>query len=86
MKVIKFFSKSCPPCKKLSPITKEIAAEYPEVEWLGVDIEKERELAQQFGVRSVPTMVFVKNNEEVDRLVGLVPKKEIEERVFLLME
>ena len=85
-KVLKFYSKTCPPCKALSPITKEIAEENPEVNFIGVDIDVDRDSVQKYGIKGVPTLVFLRNDQEVDRLVGLRSKAEIQELVFLLLE
>lgn len=84
--VIKFFRTDCPPCKAQSPWTKQIAEENPEVEWVGINAQENRVMATKFKVKSVPTLVFMKNGEEVNRIVGLSSKKEIEESVFLLLE
>lgn len=85
-KVLKFYSQTCPPCKALSPITKEISEENPEVDFQGIDIGVDQEAVQKYGIKSVPTLVFLKHGQEVDRLVGLQTKQAIEERVFLLLE
>jgi thioredoxin 1 len=84
--VLKFYRKDCPPCKALSPITKEIASENPEVQFLGINTREDIETAKDYDIRSVPTLVFVKDGIEVARLVGSQSKKVIEENVFLLLE
>lgn len=84
--VLKFYGKQCAPCKAMSPITKEIAEENPEVAFIGIDVHEDQEAVQKYRIKSVPTLVFLKNDKEVDRIIGLVSKQEIEERVFLLLE
>lgn len=84
--VLKFYSTTCPPCKKLSPITKQIAKENPEVSFIGIDIKESIETTKDYEVKSVPTLIFIKDGEEVNRLIGLKSKKEVEESVFLLLE
>ena len=61
----------CQPCKQLAPIMDEVANEVPVRK---VDIDNEPTLAQQYGVRSVPTIVLVENGNEKERLVGVQPK------------
>lgn len=71
VKVIKFSADWCGPCQTLSPIVKEIAAEFPDVEFQYVDVDENPALAQQFSVASIPTMVFLKDGVEQKTLVGL---------------
>ena len=86
--VLKFYAKWCAPCKRLSPITKEIAEENPDVKFTGVNIDDSNvsETMKKHSIKSIPTLIFLKNGQEVDRIVGGASKKEIEERVFLLQE
>lgn len=72
MKQLLYFTSSwCQPCKQLAPIMDEVANEVPVRK---VDIDNEPTLAQQYGVRSVPTIVLVENGNEKERLVGVQPK------------
>ena len=77
--VVDFYADWCGPCKALAPMLEEFAAEQNEVAVAKVDIEKSPELAAKFGVRSIPTLVLMKNGSEANRLVGGPPKSMLRE-------
>ena len=82
--VIKFTASFCPPCKSMEPIDQEIANTYRDkmaFMKLNMEEEKGKNLAVKFGVSSVPTYVFVKNNKEVARKVGAWSKEDFEDSV-----
>ena len=69
-----FWASWCGPCKMLSPTVEAIAQEYDGKVLVGkVNVDEEPELARQFGVMSIPTVVFLKNGVEFDRKVGVMP-------------
>ena len=68
----------CHPCKALEPSIDAIAAEYGDRITVGrLDVDESRQVAQQFGIMSVPTVIFVKGGKEVHRFVGVQPKEKI---------
>ncbi len=72
--MVDFWASWCGPCKMLSPLVEEIGAQYEGKALIGkVNVDEEPELARQFGVMSIPTMVFLKNGREFDRKVGVMP-------------
>jgi len=72
MKQLMYFTAAwCGPCRQLGPIMNEVANEVPVRK---VDVDNEPNIAQQYGVRSVPTIVLVENGNEKERLVGVQPK------------
>ena len=72
--VVDFWADWCGPCKMLSPTVEAIAQEYDGKVLVGkVNVDEEPELARQFGVMSIPTVVFLKNGVEFDRKVGVMP-------------
>lgn len=76
--MIDFFATWCGPCKMLSPILEQIANEGEvDVAIAKLDIDESLEIAKQFGVMSVPTVIIFKNGDEVERLVGLKQKSQI---------
>lgn len=78
--VIDFWAEWCGPCKKLSPIVDELAAEYEgTVDIYKCDVEECDEACEKFGIRNIPTVVFVKNGEVVDRHVGTAKKDQLKE-------
>ena len=80
MKTIKYFTATwCGPCKAFKPIMNEIASEGNSVEF--IDVDEQQNIAVQYGVRSVPTVVIEENGNEVDRFIGALPKQTILEKV-----
>ena len=80
MKTIKYFTATwCGPCKVFKPVITEIASEGHSVEF--IDVDQEQNKAQQYNVRSIPTVVIEENGVEVDRFVGAQPKHIVLERL-----
>ena len=80
MKTVKYFSATwCGPCQTFKPIMKEIASEGHSVQF--IDIDQQGNLAQQYNVRSVPTIVFEQNGTEVNRLIGATSKQVVLENL-----
>jgi len=76
--VVDFFATWCGPCKKLSPTLDEVSEELDEqVNIVKVDVDESEDLAMDYGIRSVPTVLFFKNGQQVDKFVGALPKSEI---------
>lgn len=76
--VVDFFATWCGPCKKLSPPLDEVSEELGEqVNIVKVDVDESEDLAMDYGIRSVPTVLFFKNGQQVDKFVGALPKSEI---------
>lgn len=78
--LVDFFATWCGPCKMLSPILEKVEEESNgEYNIVKVDIDESYDLAKKFGIMSVPTMIVFKNGEEVEKLIGLRQKNQIEE-------
>ncbi len=75
--LLDFYADWCGPCRMVSPIVEEIAAEHPEILVGKVNVDEEQELAQAFGVISIPMLALVKNGEVVRQIVGARPKAQI---------
>ena len=73
--VVDFTAEWCPPCKVVAAILDELAPRYAGRVRIGaVDVDREPALAQQFGVRSMPTLVLVRDGREVGRVIGSRPR------------
>lgn len=84
--VIDFWATWCGPCKRLGPIIEEIAFEYDGKAIVGkCDIEENDDLTEKFGIMNVPTVVFLKDGKEVDRVVGLAMKNVYQEKINALL-
>lgn len=80
--VIDFWAVWCGPCRILSPTVDELAMEYEGRATVAkCNVDDCEEIAAQFGVRNIPTLVFVKNGAIVDRTVGVLPKKDIAAKI-----
>lgn len=80
--VIDFYADWCGPCKVIAPILEELAAEYDgEIYVYKIDTEKEQELAAAFGIRSIPTLLFVPMNGEPQMARGALPKGTLKEAI-----
>ena len=76
--LIDFYADWCVPCKMLSPIVEQVASENTNVKVVKINIDDEQDLAINYGVMSIPTLVVIKNGQETDRVVGLIEKSEVE--------
>ncbi len=84
--VIDFWATWCGPCRRVAPIMEELAEEYAgRVAIAKCDIEENDELAEQFQIMSVPTILFFKNGQLADKLVGAAPKDDIKKRIDALL-
>lgn len=85
--LIDFYTTWCGPCKRIAPILEELAEKYDgQIYIYKVDTEKERELAQAFGIRSIPTLLFCPMGEAPQMAKGALPKEtfvEVIEKVLL---
>ena len=75
--LIDFFATWCGPCRMVSPIVDEIAEERGDIKVCKVDVDREPELAQAFGVASIPTLVVMKGGKVADKAVGMRSKRAI---------
>ena len=75
--LVDFNATWCPPCQALHPILEEMAEESDDYKIVSVDIDDEDALAEQYEVSSIPCLVVFKDGEEVDRKIGLQPKKRL---------
>ena len=75
--LLDFWAEWCGPCMMLSPIVDEIANENGEITVGKINVDDAPELAQAYDVSSIPTLVVIKNDKEVNRSVGVIPKSQI---------
>jgi thioredoxin 1 len=84
--VVDFWAPWCGPCRMVAPILEELASEYGEkIVVAKVNTDDNPQWAMKYGVQGIPTMLFVKDGELVDRMVGAAPKPFIQQRVDKLL-
>lgn len=80
--VVDFWAEWCGPCRMVGPIIEELATEYEGKAIVGkVNVDENDEIPGEFGIRSIPTILYFKGGELVDKLVGAASKNTIEEKL-----
>ena len=75
--LLDFWAPWCGPCRMVAPIVEEIADERPDIKVGKINVDEEAELASQFGIMSIPTLVVIEKGEIVNRAIGARPKEAI---------
>ena len=84
--VVDFWATWCGPCRMVAPIISELAEKYDGKITVGkCDVEEAEDLAMEFGIRNIPTILFFKGGEVVDKLVGAQSKQKFEEKFEALL-
>lgn len=86
--VIDFSATWCPPCREFGPIFERVADEYEgRVKMVSIDVDENQDLARQFGVESIPMVVYISADGKImDTTVGLISQPELEQRVNALLD
>lgn len=80
--VVDFWAEWCGPCRAIAPAVEELANEYQGRAVVGkVNVDECPEVSMKYGIRSIPTILFLRNGEVVDKQVGLVPKSELAKKI-----
>ncbi len=80
--LIDFWATWCGPCRMMAPVVEELAQTMGEaVKVCKIDIDQNPELAEKYGIMSIPTFIVIKNGSETARIVGVTPKTELEKMV-----
>ena len=84
--VVDFWATWCGPCRMVGPVISQLAEEYDGKIVVGkCDVEENEELAQEFGIRNIPTILFFKGGQIVDKVVGAQPKAKLQEKFEALL-
>lgn len=78
--LVDFWATWCAPCRAIAPALEELATQYKgKAKIAKVDVDENQQVAQQYGIRSIPTLLVFKGGKVVDQLVGAVPKSKLED-------
>lgn len=84
--MVDFWAPWCGPCRRVSPIVEELAGEYAgKVNICKCNVDENDNIPLKYSIRNIPTLLFFKDGQLVDRLVGAVPKQEIEDKLKSLL-
>ena len=80
--LVDFWATWCAPCRAIAPALEELATQYKgQIKIAKVDIDANQEIAQKFGIRSIPTLLMFKGGKVVEQLVGAAPKSKFEDSI-----
>jgi thioredoxin 1 len=81
--LVDFWAEWCAPCKMIGPAVEELAKTYDgKMKFAKLDVDSNNRTAMQFGVMSIPTLIVFKDGQEKERIVGAVPKGQLEKKVI----
>jgi len=84
--VVDFFATWCGPCKLIAPILDQLAGEFDgAAKIVKLDVDQAKEVAIEYGIKSVPTLVFFKDGEIIDKVVGAQPKSELKSKIAAMV-
>ena len=75
--LVDFYADWCGPCKMLAPLLEEIAGEYSYLDIYKINVDEENELAKEFGIMNIPTLLFMRKGTVLKKVVGMSSKKEL---------
>lgn len=76
-----FWAPWCPYCMRLKPVFESVANNYPDIQFVKINVEEQGGLASRYGVQGIPVIKFFCDGKEVGEIVGYVPQKELERKI-----
>ena len=75
--IVDFWATWCTPCRMLTPILEELAEEHPEIKVCKINVDEAQDIAERYGIMSLPILVFFENGEIMDESIGLISKEQL---------
>ena len=75
--IVDFWATWCTPCRMLTPILEELGTEHPEIKICKINVDEAQDIAEKYGVMSLPILIFFKDGEPIDESIGLVSKEQL---------
>ena len=75
--LVDFYADWCGPCKMISPVVEAVAKEVDNVKFIKINVDEAQELAMEYNIMSIPTLIVIENGKEINRTVGLIDKSEL---------
>ncbi len=85
MVVLDFWATWCGPCRQIAPVFEALSEEHTNIVFGKVNADDQSEIAAQYGVRGIPTLLFIKNKEVIETTVGALPRSKLEAAVATLL-
>lgn len=79
--IIDFYADWCNPCKMVAPILEELSIEYPQIDFYKINTEEQNELASVFGIRSIPSILFIPVGGQPQMSMGAIPKESFKQAI-----
>lgn len=79
--IVDFYADWCGPCQMLKPIFEQLSNEIKDIKFCKINTQDEPMLAKQFKIRGIPCLIVFKEGKEIDRIVGLLPKDKLKEKI-----
>jgi len=84
--VVDFWAEWCGPCRMIGPVIEELAGEYEDKAIIGkINIDENNDVSEEYGIRSIPTILFFKNGQLMDKHIGVAPKNLLEEKLKAIL-
>ena len=75
--LVDFYAEWCGPCKMLGPVIEEVSNEISDVQIIKVNVDEHGDIAQKYGVMSIPTLILFKDGKEINKSIGFMPKEDM---------
>lgn len=79
--VIDFYADWCGPCKNLSPIIEDLAREFSDILFIKLNVDEYQSISKQYGIRGIPALLFFKDGNKVEQVVGLKSKNDLKRKI-----